>query len=254
MPGRWDRRRPVGRDLRGAFRYARCKARSTEGCAVRARRGFSGLGGGEHVGQGHRGQGPVLDHRDDVVVHGGHRREVGVPDDDVPGLQVATCAASTYRRSTTHFKYRCPLRGRRSRRSRSCAARRVDRSSRSNSATTRVTMPLTVRQDSGGRHSGGRTERAWPRVGAGCHPRRSGRRSHARWFSGRARARAERDRGAARPLRGRRFPGIPGGDRQARMTPLADPALNRTQQRFPTHPRREGRGVGAEPPTGHFVR
>jgi hypothetical protein len=43
----------------------------------------------------------------------------------------ATCAASTYRRSTTHFKYRCPLRGRRSRRSRSCAARRAGRCSRS---------------------------------------------------------------------------------------------------------------------------
>ena len=46
-----------------------------------------------------------------------------------------------------------------------------------------------------------------------------GSRSHARWFSGRARARAERDRGAARPLRARGFAGIPGGDRQARMTP-----------------------------------
>src|SRR5664279_5578090 len=49
--------------------------------------GGSGCVGGEDVGQGHRGQGAVLDQPDDVVVHGGHRGVVGVPDDDVPGPQ-----------------------------------------------------------------------------------------------------------------------------------------------------------------------
>jgi hypothetical protein len=84
-----------------------------------------------------------------------------------------------------------------------------------------------------------------------CHPRRSGRRSHARWFSGRARARAERDRAAARPLRGRRFPGIPGGDRRARMTPPCRPHAQPHPAAFPPHPRREGRGVGGgSPPPG----
>ena len=91
--------------------------------------------------------------------------------------------------------------------------------------------------------------------GAGCHPRRSGRRSHARWFSGRARARAERDRAAARPLRGRGFPGIPGGDRRARMTPPLPPPRP-TAPSGVSHPSSErgpGQG-GRSPSTGHFVR
>src|SRR4029079_15182618 len=54
--------------------------------------GRSGLGG-EDVGEGHRLQLAGLDQRDDVVVHLGHRGEVGVPDDDVPARRywVAFC-------------------------------------------------------------------------------------------------------------------------------------------------------------------
>ena len=46
------------------------------------------VGGGEDICQGNRGQGTDMDQPNDVVAHGGHGRQVGVPDDDVGGPQV----------------------------------------------------------------------------------------------------------------------------------------------------------------------